>query len=202
MGIFFIEKQGLILETSDTAAFRRPEHRLEVEKAHSARGPGEPSRNGIRHLRMRRSLSIWEFPMSSIRKQDLSGCFSLNFPWEIIRFRTRSFRKLPRVFAAHIFRSGRASFRGRFRGRSVHGGFRGASARACVMLELKARFVLSHQLWSCNGRTELPQELPRATCFRKTFRAHSAKHVSETIPGIVSDFKFSRDNRLKKPWHK
>ena len=33
-----------------------------------------------------------------------------------------------------------------------------------------------------------------------SFRAHSAKHVSETIRGIVSDFKSSRDNRPKKPW--
>ena len=33
-----------------------------------------------------------------------------------------------------------------------------------------------------------------------SFRANSAKHVSETIHGIISDFKSSRDNRLKKPW--
>ena len=47
--------------------------------------------------------------------------------------------ELPRVFAAHIFGSGQASFRGRFRGRSVHGGFGGASARAFVMLEVDVR---------------------------------------------------------------
>ena len=33
-----------------------------------------------------------------------------------------------------------------------------------------------------------------------SFRAHRAKHVSETIRGIISEFKSSRDNRLKKPW--
>ena len=31
-----------------------------------------------------------------------------------------------------------------------------------------------------------------------SFRAHSAKHVSETIRGIVSNFTSSRDIRLKK----
>ena len=45
-----------------------------------------------------------------------------------------SFRESLRLFAAHMFGSGQA----RFRGKSVHGGFRTASARAFVMLEVGA----------------------------------------------------------------
>ena len=44
------------------------------------------------------------------------------------------------------------------------------------------------------------QEVPQATRFRETFRARSAKHVLESISGIICAFESSRDNRLKKPW--
>ena len=69
--------------------------------------------------------------------------------------------------------------------------------------EFEARFVLSHQLWSCNGRTELPQELPQATCFRETFcqlpRAQREACFGNH-PRNYSDFESSPDNRLRKPW--
>ena len=125
--------------------------------------------------------------------------FSLYCPWEIIRFRPRSFRESSRhtysgqVRPASTRKIGAGRLPRSFRESICHVG----SGRQTLKPDSFSAISFGAGTAQRSFRKSF-REQPASAKPSASFRAHSTKHLSETILGTISDFKSSLDNRLKK----